>query len=391
MNFRKYYTNSESEILLSQDRKIIRKRNRDKKLSAGLVTEVSVLAILSHPNIIKMKGVVKESNEYYIELPFIEQTLQTLIFGSNIIYNKKSIAFQLLLALDYLAKNVIGHFDLKPHNILIQKELILHPPFVKENVILFDFDIAEVIVPSTGREKITTKYRPIENLIDSNLSYTFQSEIWSYGMILYEMYRGKYVSDFSGIHFIKDLKCKLERSDIRRQFLEKNLSTNDPNKIREYQDLRDLLFQIFQFDRDSRPTASELLKHRFFDSVRGEWKEEISTKLEEQPVSTQQKSIEYTKFITTMKQFLVNFSEREQEIILNIFEQYCSIKIPSVFQVSWKQHQIIPKDLETVFLACTDLGMLLLGYTPIQNTTKLQEQIWEELGYRLYFPPRRTI
>ena len=371
MNFWKYYTNSDSDLLLSEDRKIIRKRNKEEKLSAGLVAEASVLSRIDHPNIIKLLRVVKENDGYYIELPFVEQTLHSLISGKREIYDRKSIAYQILLALEYLESIGIAHFDLKPQNIMIEKNLITEEPFVKETVKLIDFDIAEVIVPSVGREKITTKYRPIENLIDTEKSYTFQSDIWSYGMVIYELYTGKYVSDHSGLPFISDLRYKLEHPDLRKKFLEKNIY----DRV-----LVDFLYRIFEFDRDFRPTASELLKHCFFDSVKSkvECDPKIGPKGPDPKIGP--KGPEVTDFISSMKSYTENFTEKENEIIVRIFEEYCS-----------KTGLEISHNLQSIYFACTDLGLLLLGYTPTKKYKDLREKIWEELGYTVYFPPRRVI
>lgn len=90
--------------------------------------------------------------------------------------------FQVLKGLEYCHANNILHRDLKPQNILIDKQ---------GTVKLADFGLARFdTIPMKGytNEVITLWYRPPEVLL-GNRKYKGEIDVWSVGCIMAEMVR----------------------------------------------------------------------------------------------------------------------------------------------------------------------------------------------------------
>jgi fused-like protein len=91
---------------------------------------------------------------------------------------------QVLDALCYLDENRITHRDLKPQNILIQNEVIK----------ICDFGFARKLSASTtfmNSLKGTPLYIAPEILAVGPLNYTKRVDVWSFGIIIYELFTGR--------------------------------------------------------------------------------------------------------------------------------------------------------------------------------------------------------
>jgi len=73
-----------------------------------------------HPNIIKMKEIVKVKDELNLVFEFFQINLLTYYQNTNYLEDDiKLIFYQCLLGLSYMHKSGFFHRDLKPENILI--------------------------------------------------------------------------------------------------------------------------------------------------------------------------------------------------------------------------------------------------------------------------------
>ena len=88
--------------------------------------EIKYLRKFNHPNIIKLKEVVKAQDELNLVFEYLDQEIYKLYMTykennqslpESLI---KSIIFQIINGLAYMHKNGFFHRDLKPENILIK-------------------------------------------------------------------------------------------------------------------------------------------------------------------------------------------------------------------------------------------------------------------------------
>ena len=148
------------------------------------IAEVSILAKLDHPNIMKIFELYEDAQKFYV--------VSELIRGGELfdfITKRESLSEvfaantmkQVLSAVNYLHKQGIVHRDLKPENVMLEQE----PNSVEElNLKLIDFGTS-VSVPESGRlrEAIGTMYYMAPEVLDRR--YDSKCDVWSLGVILF--------------------------------------------------------------------------------------------------------------------------------------------------------------------------------------------------------------
>lgn len=151
--------------------------------------ESMVIAKLSHPNIVHVIDRGKAGNRYYFVMEFIDGTsLREVIDSARVtLETKLDMIVQVCKALDYAHKNGVIHRDIKPTNILVDKQ---------GNARVADFGIAQIIGMSdtelTGSDIImgTIAYMSPEQKVSStNVDQT--TDIYAVGIMLYEILTGK--------------------------------------------------------------------------------------------------------------------------------------------------------------------------------------------------------
>ncbi|XP_073394984.1 cyclin-dependent kinase F-4 [Physcomitrium patens] len=89
--------------------------------------EVKSLRKLKHPNIVKLKEVIRENDELFFVFEYMEYNLYQLSKDNDKPFPEakiRSLAFQILQALEYMHKHGYFHRDLKPENLLVTKDVI---------------------------------------------------------------------------------------------------------------------------------------------------------------------------------------------------------------------------------------------------------------------------
>lgn len=168
--------------------KILKKQFADnKEISQKFKREATAIANLSDTNIVNVLDVGTQEDIDYIVMEYISgKTLKELIYYSGkLSYNTAiKIALQIAKALDCAHRNNIIHRDIKPQNILVTES---------GEVKVTDFGIAK----STDSQTITNTTSIIGSahyLSPEQAKGTyidFRSDIYSFGIVLYEMVTGK--------------------------------------------------------------------------------------------------------------------------------------------------------------------------------------------------------
>lgn len=161
---------------------------RDVKFIENFRRESQAAASLSHPNIVNIYDVGREGNINYIVMELIEGKVLSDVIrdkGSLSVSMSISIAKQIASALSHAHKNQIIHRDVKPHNILITED---------GNAKITDFGIAKAVnaatlVGHTGAVMGSVHYFSPEQARGGYVDE--KSDIYSLGIVLYEMLTGR--------------------------------------------------------------------------------------------------------------------------------------------------------------------------------------------------------
>ena len=260
--------------------KKIRLQAEEEGIPSTAIREISLLKELNHINIVKLIEVLHSPKKLTLVFEYVDQVLKKVIDSSNgkglEIKYIKSYLYQLLKGVDFIHKHKVLHRDLKPQNLLINKDNIVK---------IADFGLARgygIPVKNYTHEVVTLWYRPPDVLL-GNKNYGTTVDMWSIGCIFAEMVLGKPL--FAGNSETEQLKKIFEiRGTPNEKYASKlkefpewgvgeNTFENSPGKnfkeIFPNLDAKgiDLLEKFLELEPDKRISAEEALKHPFFDDL----------------------------------------------------------------------------------------------------------------------------
>ncbi|MEE9171022.1 MAG: serine/threonine-protein kinase, partial [bacterium] len=183
------------EVYLAEDTKLDRKvalkflplfYSKDPEVNARFKREAKATAALNHPNIITIHEIGEFEGRAYIAMEYVQgESLKDKIVKKGLTLAKIiEIALQICNGLNKAHEAGIVHRDIKPENILLDKD---------DSVKILDFGLAQ----KRGATKLTKEattlgtlyYMSPEQCQSSELDQ--RTDIWSLGIVLYEMITGK--------------------------------------------------------------------------------------------------------------------------------------------------------------------------------------------------------
>ncbi|KAH6559122.1 hypothetical protein KP509_1Z026700 [Ceratopteris richardii] len=237
--------------------------------------EVKSLQRLSHPNIIKLREVIRERDQLYFIFEYMENNLYQLIKERKDPFPESKIrnwCHQILLALAYMHENGYFHRDLKPENLLVTRNVVK----------VADFGLArEVHSQSPFTDYVSTRwYRAPEVLLQAN-TYGAAIDMWAVGAIMAELFTliplfpGE--SEMDEIYKISSvIGPPTSETWAEGIQLGNALGFTFPDCPRTYLsdiipnasiEAINLILALCSWDPCKRPTANEALKHPFFQMV----------------------------------------------------------------------------------------------------------------------------
>ena len=163
--------------------------------------EAQNLASLHHPHIVQVTDVFDENNTTYYVMQYIEgMSLDSFIASKGRVSAKDTIliAAQIGQALSYMHQRHMLHLDLKPGNIMLDKQGQVH---------LIDFGLSKQY-DSNGEPESSTSigmgtpgYAPIEQANRMGQGKQFQAtiDVYAFGATVYKMLTGRRPDDASVI------------------------------------------------------------------------------------------------------------------------------------------------------------------------------------------------
>jgi len=259
--------------------KKIRLDAEDEGIPSTAIREISLLKQLQHPNIVRLYDVILTDQKLTLVFEFLDQDLKKYLdsFGDNGLdaHTTKSFLHQLLHGICHCHENRVLHRDLKPQNLLINREGELK---------LADFGLARsfgIPVRSYTHEVVTLWYRSPEVLLGSR-HYSTPIDLWSVGCIFAEIASGRplfpgrndkdqllKIFKILGTPTLNDWPGMAELPQYqqnytlyKRQSLGKIVPLNQ-NGI-------DLLEEFLHYDPEKRITAEKAIEHPYFKEIDGE-------------------------------------------------------------------------------------------------------------------------
>ena len=246
------FINIDTDIIYAGKIIPIKKIEKNPLSNAAFNNESKFNKNLNFEYICKCHSIFKDNQNAYFILDYHpNKTLNELIKERNGLseFEVKYYGYQLLLAIQYLHNCNIIHRDLKLGNILISDKM---------EVKLCDFGLA---IENGGDGSQTTcgtpNYIAPEVLIrkNNNNNYSFEVDIWSFGVILYILL-------FNKTPFEDETQAKTKFNII-------NVIYNFPNNIHVSDDAKDIIIKIFSKEPYLRPKVEEIKAHPFFNNGKG--------------------------------------------------------------------------------------------------------------------------
>ena len=218
-----------------------------------ILNDIKILKKIHHPNIIQLKSAYYSSDKNYIniiteyadggdlQIKFDEQKQKNECFKEETLLNW---FMQICLALKYLHKKNILHRDIKPSNIFLMKQE--SEDFAK----LGDFGLAKIL-DSTSPWKYTntiinTPQYGAPEIIEKK-PYSFKVDIWSLGVIFYQLVILDYPFEGSTNEEMQNNIRIGKRKEIPKD------CNFDPKYI-------ELLNEMLSLRPEERPTAEQILE-----------------------------------------------------------------------------------------------------------------------------------
>ena len=156
---------------------------KKEKLETQVELEKNTLLKVDHPFIMKMVKYLKNENFIFFVMEYIKGKELWEVIREIGLLNKEQTQFyggSMLLALNYLHKKKIIYRDIKPENIMVNDM-----GYIK----IIDFGTVKEIKERTTTVIGTPHYMAPE--IVKGTGYTFQVDIWSIAVCMYEFFCGK--------------------------------------------------------------------------------------------------------------------------------------------------------------------------------------------------------
>ena len=243
---RLYRDRTNNELLYAI--KTLKKEGISKTQYELIQSEINILSKLDHPNVVKYFGTFEDDFYLHIMMEYLQgHDLFKIITLKD--YTKieekdmSQIIYKLFKTLIFLHTKNIVHRDIKPENILFSNKKDY------STLRIIDFGLATQTVKDT--KSVGTPYYMSPELIDG-ISVP-KSDVWSVGVIMYQMLTGKFPFNSSG-----------DKNNLLDNIKKNPYNTKNLEEVEYSDEVKDLIAKILVKDYNKRLSSEECIKHPWF-------------------------------------------------------------------------------------------------------------------------------
>lgn len=218
------------------------KKIKDKKTANEFLKEAFCMALLSHPNLVKLIGVVRHPSNDQDEISLVTEFMPKgslldylMSRGRNVLSSKDLIEFAIHICegMSYLEEKGIVHRDLAASNVLVSKDDVAK---------VADFGLSKKIMDDTRNGvRIRIKWSAPEAIKDR--LYSNKSDMWSFGILLWETFS-----------YGRTPYPKIPVNEVLT-YIQQGYQMEKPDGCPD--EIYALMKECWEFDRTLRPTFSQ--------------------------------------------------------------------------------------------------------------------------------------
>lgn len=229
-------------------------------LQRTLTTEINIMRDMDHPNIVKMIAVITGKDDDDATTDSKLWVIMELCEGGDFrsflkdpVNDEKQRRLsekwarkymeQIANGLRYLRSKQIIHRDLKPHNLLMTKD--------RQTIKIADFGFARILGSDALEATMCGTPLYMSPQVLRGEQYSSKADLWSVGVILYEMLCG--VKPFRDVNDIVALTQKVSNEPIRF-----------PKSVQITRECRKLLVELLKKDEKQRIEWENFFNHEWF-------------------------------------------------------------------------------------------------------------------------------